>query len=173
MVSKRSCTYWITWSFGAGMAFVAGLLTLHVVSCDVQPPPSFPLTISFSADKHQYSPKEAIFGTITLTNVSQMPIRVESHGYWLQFVDFRFTDAEGNALPTSNYGAAYAIRLIPSVEVIRPGTAQRSSAVPSIVLDRKELPPGRYTIQAIFTYRGIQAESRKVDVEIAAPQEGN
>ena len=120
---------------------------------------------------------EGVFpGVLELRNFSKEPITIE---YWDDPTDhlvLDIWDPAGKLLPKTApyYGCLYAkIRpegAKPEILTINPGETYRHTLAIFATTDRQTHPlvPGKYTIAAVYKWRGVELRSNKVTVEVRA-----
>jgi hypothetical protein len=148
---------WVVWMAGAISLITAGV-------------PQDGIVIVFQVDAGEFPSGEAISGMITIKNMSNGPLRIRSHGSWLQYLQFTIRDGDGKDHVTGDFGRPYRHPLAaPTEEVIEPGEALKSAVQPSAVVESGPLTPGDYLVQARFAYGSYAADSAPVPVTVVSP----
>ena len=105
-------------------------------------------------------------GEIELENASAAVIPIEVCTSPLGYLDLLVTDARGQVVSESFYGDLFSPLAEPSTLELQPG--EKYAAPVSLLgnVPQEKCLPGRYSVQAIYQYKGLSAVSEPLEVEL-------
>jgi hypothetical protein len=98
-------------------------------------------------------------GEVELQNFSANPVEI---AYWmtaLQYLHLVVTRSDGAVVSEGHFGDRFAPTLEPLVLRLEPGDKFTANVPLFATVPQTPVPPGTYTIQAVYEYNGFRAVS--------------
>ncbi len=101
----------------------------------------------------------AHMGDVELLNVSTAPLEIAYHMTVLQFLNLVVTKADGTVISEGHFGDRFAPTLEEHVLRLEPGESFTANVHLFATVPRIPIPPGVYSVQAVYDYNGDRAVS--------------
>jgi hypothetical protein len=105
-------------------------------------------------------------GTIELENASPDVIEIETDRHPLQYLNLVVTDGEGNLLSERHYGDTFSPQGSITAFQLPPGATYQHVVSLFATVPEAKRSSGRYSIQAVFDYDGLEVASEPLVVEL-------
>src|SRR5262249_18346428 len=109
---------------------------------------------------------EPNMGEVELENLSAVPLEI---AYWMtafQYLHLIVTGPDGKLLSEGHFGDRFAPTREPTLLRLEPGEKFTANVHLFATVPQTPVPPGTYTIRAVYEYNGIRAISDPVEVII-------
>ncbi|MCI0463602.1 MAG: hypothetical protein L0Z62_42240 [Gemmataceae bacterium] len=106
---------------------------------------------------------------VELQNISATPFEIAYRMTVLQYLNLVVTGADGSLVSEGHFGDRFAPTLAPLVLRLEPGEKFTADVHLLATVRCDPIPPGTYTVQAIYEYDGFRAVSDPLQVEIPNP----
>src|SRR5262245_35908352 len=103
-------------------------------------------------------------GEVELENVSGTPVEIAYRMTARQYLNLVVTDAAGGVVSEGHFGDRFAPTLDPLVLRLEPGEKFRANVHLLATMPGGPIPPGVYTVQAVYEYNGFRTVSEPVRV---------
>jgi hypothetical protein len=159
----RIMTYSCAFLLIIGVAVIA----LRIAQQNVPAPtPSLSLELKLNYKTLSISQVNSWLGSVTLSNHTSQAIVIKINGgCWMQYLTFLIVNDKGEKVSTDYYSLVYFLNAHQTEDVIQPGTRENAVTGEGIIGDAG-LVPGKYTIQAVFSYHAYQAESNTIEITL-------
>jgi len=105
-------------------------------------------------------------GEVELENLSAAPVEI---AYWmtaLQYLHLIVTSPDGRIVSEGHFGDRFAPTKEPLLLRLEPGEKFTVNVHLFATVPQTPVPPGSYTIRAVYEYKSIRAMSESVQVTI-------
>jgi hypothetical protein len=116
-----------------------------------------------SVGRNGFSPTA---GEVEIENVSSSAIDLEVTMHPLQYLTMVITDATGDLVPARPYDHIFSPRETPYLFRLAPGEKYTHNVSLLGNISKEKLLPGTYTVHAVYEYRGLEAVSEPLQVQI-------
>ena len=106
---------------------------------------------------------------VELENLSTAPLEIAYRMTALQYLNLVVTNSDGQVVSEGHFGDRFAPTLEPRVLRLDPGEKFVAKVHLLATAPQAPLPPGVYTVQAVYEYNGFRAVSEPVPVTVVSP----
>ena len=103
---------------------------------------------------------------VELENLSKARLEIRHWMTVLQYLHLQVTDAAGKVVSEGHFGDRFAPTREPLVLRLEPGEKFTANVHLFATMPVHGIPPGTYTVEAVYDYDGIRAVSNPVNVTI-------
>jgi hypothetical protein len=103
---------------------------------------------------------------VELENVSAAPLEIAYRMTPLQYLNLVVTGAGGRVVSEGHFGDRFAPTLEPRVLRLPPGGTFTATVHLFATVPVDPVPAGTYTVQAVYGYEGVRAQSEAVEVTV-------
>jgi hypothetical protein len=108
----------------------------------------------------------ATAGEVELENISTEVLEIEYRMSFIQYLNVIVTDSRGHVLSEGHYGDIFSPMEKPDVWRLQPGEKFIHPVSLTGKVPRDKLPPGEYTVRAVYEYNGLRAVSEPYHLQL-------